>query len=202
MKEIAGFPASRRMTIESCERYADLYNALVAQSPNRQERAALQQVALIAGLGGRVLQMGSGHGQDADFLESLGVRVERTNVARGVSDLRTAQEKVGELHDLIADALQGPYDAVVAHDELVHVPPDRIDGVLARVAKALRPRGAFLVSMCEGGGDKVRNHYPVYWRRDEFAARLKAAGLTLLWDEHKADSCNARWNLFLTRRAA
>ena len=64
--------AKSRRTIESYEGYADRYVS-IRRDPNERELAALRQVASIAGLGGQVLEIGSGPGYDADFLETLGV---------------------------------------------------------------------------------------------------------------------------------
>jgi SAM-dependent methyltransferase len=193
--------ARSRRTIESYEGYADRY-ALIRRDADDREQAALRQVASIAGLGGQVLEIGSGAGYDADFLETLGVKVRRTDATRRFLELQAARGKQGERLDVITDPLGGPYDAVVAQYVLFHVPRDHIDRVLAKIARALRPRGAFLVSMREGDGETGGNYHEVYWRRDDFAARLKAAGLTVLWDEPSVGSGDVTWNTFLTRRMA
>ena len=191
--------ARSRRTIESYEGYADRY-AMIRRGSDEREKAALRQVASIAGLGGQVLEIGSGPGYDADYLETLGVKVRRTDAARRFLELQAARGKAGDRLDVITDPLGGPYDAIVAHYVLFHVPRDHIDRVLAKIAKALRPRGAFLVSMREGDRETGGDYHEVYWRRDDFAARLKTAGLTVLWDEPSVGS-DANWNTFLTRRA-
>jgi SAM-dependent methyltransferase len=192
--------ARSRRTIESYESYADRY-ALIRREPDDREQAALRQVASIAGLGGQVLEIGSGPGYDADFLETLGVKVRRTDATRRFLELQAARGKQGDRLDVITDPLGGPYDAVVAQYVLFHVPRDGIDDVLAKIASALRPRGAFLVSMREGDGETGGNYHEVHWRRNDFAARLKTAGLTVLWDEPSVGSGDVTWNTFLTRRA-
>lgn len=193
--------ARSRRTIDSYESYADRY-AEVRGGPDPREEAALRQVASIAGLGGLILEIGSGPGWDADFLETLGVRVRRTDATRRFLELQAARGKQGDRLDVITDDLGGPYDAVVAQYVLFHVPRDRIDAVLAKIAAALRPRGAFLVTMREGEGETGGNYHEVYWRRNDFAERLKVAGLAVLWDEPSVGSDNVTWNSFLTRRIA
>lgn len=201
MNEIDDALAQSRRTIESYDGYADHY-ALIRRGPNDREQAALRQVASIAGLGGQVLEIGSGPGYDADFLETLGVKVRRTDAAGRFLELQAARGKQGDRLDVITDPLGGPYDAVVAHYVLFHVPRDYIDSVLAKIAKALRPRGAFLVSMREGDHETGGSYHEVYWRRNDFAGRLKVAGLTVLWDESSVGSDDVTWNTFLTRRTA
>ena len=192
--------ALSRRTIESYEGYADRYIE-IRRGVDERERAALRQVASIAGLGGQVLEIGSGPGYDADFLETLGVKVRRTDATRRFLELQAERGKHGDILDVITDPLGGPYDAIVAQYVLFHVPRDRIDSVLAKIADALRPRGAFLVSMREGDGETQGDYHEVLWRRDAFAERLKAAGFTLLWDEPSGGSDKV-WNTYLTRRTA
>jgi SAM-dependent methyltransferase len=201
MNETDDSLAKSRRTIESYEGYADRY-ALIRRGLDPREEAAFRQVASIAGFGGQVLEIGSGLGYDADFLETLGVKVRRTDATRRFLELQAARGKHGDRLDVITDPLGGPYDAVVAQYVLFHVPRDSIDGVLAKIARALRPRGAFLVSMREGDCETDGNYHEVHWRRNDFAARLKTAGLTVLWDEPSVGSNNVTWNTFFTRRMA
>jgi 2-polyprenyl-3-methyl-5-hydroxy-6-metoxy-1,4-benzoquinol methylase len=193
--------ASSRRTIESYEGYADRY-AQIREGPDSREQAALRQVAEMAGPGGQVLEIGSGPGYGADFLESLGVEVRRTDAARRFLELQAARGKLGDQLDVITDPLGGPYDAVVAQYVLFHVPREAIDSVLAKIVGALKPGGVFLVSMREGDGETNGDYHEVHWRRADFAARLETAGLTVLWQETSTGSRDATWNTFLTKRTA
>ncbi|MBW8859480.1 MAG: class I SAM-dependent methyltransferase [Caulobacter sp.] len=201
MNEIDDSLARSRRTIRSYEGYADRY-ARIRKGPDQREQAALRRVASMAGPGGRILEIGSGPGYGADFLETLGVEVRRTDAAQRFLDLQAARGRPGDRLDVITDPLDGPYDAVVAQYVLFHVPRDAIDGVLAKIARALRPGGAFLVSMREGEGETSGDYHEVCWRRDDFAARLETAGLALLWEESSTGSGEVIWNTFLARRAA
>lgn len=187
MKISAEVLATSRRTIEAYEDYADRYDASVNHVPSANDQAALRRVAAIAGAGGRLLEIGSGPGRDADFLETLGVTVRRTDAARRFLELQAARGKRGDLLDVITDDLGGPYDAIMALYVLFHVPREQIDGVLAKIADALRPGGALLVSMRNGEGERGGEYHTVYWRRDDFAARLADAGLDLVWDEFSID---------------
>ena len=99
------------------------------------------------------LRSDSGPGRDADFLETLGVRVRRTDATRRFLELQAARGKQGELLNIVTDELGGPYDAVVGLCVLIYVPRDQIDHVLSKIAASLRPGGAFLVSMRDGDGE-------------------------------------------------
>jgi 2-polyprenyl-3-methyl-5-hydroxy-6-metoxy-1,4-benzoquinol methylase len=188
-------------TIQSYEGYAEQYSRLGEPCPPPNVQGALRRVAGAVGDGGRVLEIGSGPGWEADFLETLGASVRRTDATRRFLELQAERGKQGDLVNVITDDLGGPHDAVVALCVLIHVPRDQIDQVLTRIARALRPQGAFLVSMRDGDGETSGDYHTEYWRRDDFAARMEAAGLALEWDEHSVDCDDDAWNTFLARRA-
>ena len=137
---------------------------------------------------------------DADFLETLSLTVRRTDASRRFLELQAARGKQGELLDVITEPVGGPYDAVVAMCVLIHVPRAEIDQVLGKLTRSLRPGGAMIVSMRDGDGETTGKYHTVYWRRDDFAMRLGAAGLDLVWDEFRIDSDNDPWNTFLAVR--
>ncbi|MGE0280707.1 MAG: class I SAM-dependent methyltransferase [Rhizobiaceae bacterium] len=189
-----------RQTIASYEDYADRYCALVSDMPNAFDQTAFRRLAEIAGAGGRALEIGSGPGWDADFLETLGLTVRRTDATKRFLELQAARGKKGELLDVITDPVGGPYDAVVAMCVLIHIPREEIDQVLAKLTHSLRPGGALIVSMREGDHETTSKYHTVYWRRDDFADRLAAAGLKLVWDASDICSDGDPWNTFLAVR--
>lgn len=198
----ASTPSQSRQTIASYEAYADHYCTLVGEVPNAFDQRAFRHVAEIAGAGGRVLEIGSGPGWDADFLETLGLTVRRTDATKRFLELQAARGKEGELLDVITDEVGGPYDAVVAMCCLIHVPREEIDQVLAKLAASLRPGGALIVSMRDGDHETTGKYHTIYWRRTAFAARLTAAGLDLIWDEFCIDCDRDEWNTFIAIKPA
>ena len=192
--------SQRAKTIESYEAYADNYYALVPEVPDPFDQTAFRRVAEIAGRDGRVLEIGSGPGWDADFLETLGLSVRRTDATKRFLELQASRGRTGELLDVITDPVDGPYDAIVAMCVLIHVPHAEIDQVLAKLANALRPGGALIASMRDGDGETTGKYHMAYWRRDDFAARLAKAGLDLLWDGFRTDCDGDAWNTFLAVR--
>lgn len=192
--------AKSRKTINAYEDCAERYDALVRHVPNQREQKWLQRLVAITGKGGRILEVGSGPGYDADFVEGLGAQVRRTDATKRFLELQAARGKHGEFLDLITDDLGGPYDAVLALCVLIHVPREQTDQVLAKIVGSLRPGGTFLVSMRIGDGEKSGEYHTVYWRRDDFAARLESAGLVLVGDEFNVGRDREEWTTFLAVR--
>lgn len=190
-----------RQTIRSYEKYAERYDALVGQVANPFDQGWLKRLVSIAGENARILEVGSGPGREADFLETLGPSVRRTDATRKFIEIQAARGNQVELLDIITDEFGGPYDGIVGLCVLIHVPCAMIDTVLAKVVRALRPEGAFLVSLRNGDGESDDGKYhTVYWRRDDFVSRLEAAGLNLVRDEFSVCSDGDEWNTFLAVR--
>ena len=125
--------------------------------------------------GARVLEVGSGTGRDADYLEARGAHVRRTDATPAFVALQAERGKHAERLDMLSDDLGGPYDAVLALCVLIHVERARTDAVLRRIADAAR--GVVLISVREGEGERSGECHMTYWSRDAFAARLARAGL-------------------------
>jgi SAM-dependent methyltransferase len=150
--------------------------------------------------GGLILEVGSGTGRDADYIESLGGRVRRTDATQAFLDLQAERGKQGERLNLLTDALGGPYDAVLAICVLIHVERRETDRVLRKIRNALRPGGAFLAVVWEGTGQTSGRYHMTYWSRTAFAARLTTAGLTVVWDSRRVGRGGDMLLTFLARR--
>ena len=150
--------------------------------------------------GGLVLEVGSGTGRDADFIESLGGKVRRTDATQAFLDLQAERGKRGERLNLLTDKLGGPYDAIVAICVLIHIERADTDRVLRKIRRALRPGGAFLAAVWEGTGRTHRRYLMTYWSRTAFATRLTAAGLTVEWDSRTVARGGDTLLTFLARR--
>jgi 2-polyprenyl-3-methyl-5-hydroxy-6-metoxy-1,4-benzoquinol methylase len=187
-------------TIAYYEQSAREYAKEIDPLPPANRAAALRRLMASVPPGATVLEIGSGTGRDADYLESLGAAVRRTDAARSFAAIQAERGKRVALLDVVADGLCGPYEAVLAMCVLMHVERGQIDAVLRKVAGALRPGGGFLVSVREGQGESPGPAAMAFWSRDEFADRLAAAGLGVEWDDHHVDCDGDAWLTFLARR--
>jgi len=191
---------SMQRTIQSYEASARDYDAIVADHPPPEIEDALRRMVALVPAGGSVLEVGSGTGRDADFVESLGVIVRRTDATQAFLDLQAERGKQGALLNVVSDPLGGPYDAILAMAVLIHVDRAQIAPVLHKVFDALAPGGAFLAGMRIGEGETNGDYQTVYWDRDLFAAQLAAAGLRLDWERQWIGREDVRWASFLACR--
>jgi SAM-dependent methyltransferase len=174
--------ANNRRTIQSYEHIARGYADSTRPEDSYTGDAGLRRLTDVVGVGGQVLELGSGPGWDADLVESRGVSVRRTDITQAFLDLQRERGKRVERLDLISDELGGPYDGVMALCVVQHIGRELVPGVLIRVATALRPNGIFLVSVREGFGERWEGEYhTVLWDRPRFSAALAAAGMAAEW---------------------
>ncbi|MDZ5620613.1 class I SAM-dependent methyltransferase [Nocardioides sp. HM23] len=145
--------SANRRTVDSYERIAREYaDDTAPESSGAAEFSGegLRRLVDAVPAGGTALEVGSGPGWDADFVESQGVAVRRTEVAAAFIDFQADRGKHVDKLDITSDELGGPYDAVIALAVLQHVERAQIPAFLLRVAAALRPGGVFLVAIREG----------------------------------------------------
>lgn len=187
-------------TLASYEASARDYNAIVAGHRPPEIEEAVRRMMQRVPAGGTVLEIGSGSGQDADLVESLGGVVRRTDAVQAFLDLQAERGKKGELLNVVTDALGGPCDAILAMCVLIHVDRAQIAPVLRKVFDALAPGGVFLTAMRIGEGETLGDYQTVYWPKDAFAEALAAAGLDLQWDSQWIGRDDVTWANFLACR--
>lgn len=195
---------ANRRTIAGYENCAREYAAAVERNPTGVGEAALRRLAGGLPRGARALEIGSGPGWDADFLETLGVAVDRTDATAAFRAVQAERGRAVAALDVIEDALPGPYDAVVALCVLQHVERTRFDDVLRKIAGALHPGGLFLASLREGEGDdwehgESGDYRLVLWSAHALRERLAAAGFDVTREaRHRG---NGDWIYLVARRA-
>ncbi len=91
-----------RRTVQAHEHHARDYAAAVTSQPAGTDAEALRRFATAIAEGGSVLEIGSGPGRDADFLETLGIAVHRT-------DARLAQAGFAFTWEVDIDGQGGPW---------------------------------------------------------------------------------------------
>lgn len=180
----------------SYDAVADAYVELVTRGyPERdpQDRALLDLAGELASAvgGGPVADLGCGPGHVAGHLHARGVPVVGVDVSpRMVAIARAAHPgvrfEVGDMTRL--DLEDGSLSGALLWYSLIHVPDAAAPGVIARVARALRPGGVLLLGFQVGDVVRSPSHayggIPVVLRSqrrpvDRVAGWVRAAGLTV-----------------------
>ena len=178
------------VTLGSYAAAAHLY--LMHSAPPRPAVLAyLDEVARLVG-DGTVLELGSGPGWDACYLENRGPEVLRTDGAPAFVQMLQAAGHQAQLLDVRVDDLGGPYDAVLADAVLLHVTREQFVDVLQRARQAVASGGVLAITLKEGDGEAWteaklgRPRHFTYWREPAVRAALMDTGWQVLSLEHVA----------------
>ncbi|HTW03313.1 MAG TPA: class I SAM-dependent methyltransferase [Streptosporangiaceae bacterium] len=152
---------------------------------------------------GPVLEIGSGPGWDAEYLEERGVRVIRTDATPAfISLLRAAGHDPRQL-DARTDPLGGPYQGILADAVLHHLRREQFADLLRRARAAVARGGILAFTVKEGDGAAwsdnlgMPRHF-TYWREPAVRAALEGAG----WPDASVDHVSGHDNwLFVLARA-
>src|SRR5688572_14379453 len=167
-------------TVAAYENYARRYAANVAP-PSGSGASALRRLAEMLPYGGHILDIGSGPGWDADFLEGLGLRVHRTDVTQSFRDFQAERGQQVDALDVLTDRIAGTYDGILMLCVLQHFERTELDGVLDKLVNALRNDGAMLLSH-PVGQDEIWEHRAsgdygvVGWSSHALVERSRLAG--------------------------
>jgi len=168
--------------------YQDGVTAYVAGSPPRvtESVAALLEQVTTHVPAGEVLELGSGPGLDAQYLEDRGLLVHRTDAAPAfVEQLRQAGHQA-RLLDVRCGDLGGPFDAVLANAVLLHLDRDDLRRALRACHAATRPGGVFALTLEEGDGEAWSDaklgqpRWFAYWREPALRQALSNTGWTVV----------------------
>lgn len=180
------------VTIASYDANVDRYVATAPGQVTDQVAALLRELAARVP-GGRVLELGSGPGREADYLEQLGVHVDRTDATAAFVDALRARGHDARLLDARGD-LGGPYDAIFANAVLLHLDRDDLETVARSCYDAVRPGGLIAATFKEGDGEawsEAKLEAPrwfVYWREQPLRELFERAG----WQVERIDHIAGR----------
>jgi SAM-dependent methyltransferase len=190
------------ITIESYDTGVEEYLVNTAPQPDAMRRYLDRFAALVGG--GHVLELGSGPGWDASYLETRGVHVDRSDVTRAFVDRLRARGHAARILDARDDDYGGPYDAVLAAAVLLHLSRPQFEQALCTARRATRPGGVLGVTLKEGDdaawttAKMGRPRYFTYWREPELGDCLTRAGWRAESIEHVAGRAEP-WLFVLAR---
>lgn len=131
--------------------------------------------------GGHVLDLGCGSGWAAHHFARLGFQVTAMDGSAGLAQEAKARYGLDVIVQRFSDMdWENAFDGVWAWFTLMHAPRDQMDANLARVARALKPGGQFVIGFQEGDRDikdSLGRHYS-YFTQADMTARLETAGFT------------------------
>ncbi|SDS44399.1 NUDIX domain-containing protein [Microlunatus soli] len=179
------------VTIATYQQLADRYaERTTPTSPETRAPFLDRLISLLPQ--GKLLELGSGPGWDADYLQDQGLQVQRSDATPAFVEMMRSAGAAAELIDVRTDDLGGPWDAVLANAVLLHLSRDEFATATGRIRDAVRPGGLFAFTLKEGDGESwsaAKLDLPrwfVYWREPELRSVLQRQGWQIESLEHRA----------------
>lgn len=169
-------------TLRAYEQEAERYAAAFAPGVSPNVAALLDAMVGRLSVGSRVLELGSGPGLEAVYLEDRGLVVDRTDATDAFVQRLRAQGHEARLLDVRIDDFGGPYDAVLANAVLLHLDRAQARLALARCLDAVRGGGLLALTLKHGDGESWSvaklgaPRWFVYWRSDDLRDLVSDVG--------------------------
>lgn len=148
--------------------------------------------------GGTVLEIGSAFGRDAEYMETMGYKVHRTDATQSFVDLLKRQGHEAQLLNAITDDFGGLYAMVFANAVLLHFTPDETSKVLAKAHSSLDTEGVLAFTVKQGDGEEWTEaklnapRYFCYWQADDLRKIVSDTGFEIE-DLSQGTTKNAQW---------
>jgi ubiquinone/menaquinone biosynthesis C-methylase UbiE len=179
----------KRIVEQGYDKIAERYAAAALRTRSDERPRYRDLILQCLPDGAEVLELGCGAG--GPLTQALAARFALTGVDLSARSVELARRNVPSATFLHTDmtALELPpeyFDAVVAYYSLIHVPCEEQVGLLAKIARWLRPGGLFVATM---GAGSTENGYeedwlgaPMYWSHFDAATNqqlVKDAGFEI-----------------------
>ncbi|MGE0010410.1 MAG: class I SAM-dependent methyltransferase [Candidatus Babeliales bacterium] len=150
--------------------------------------------------GAAILEIGSAFGRDANYLESFGFMVDRTDATQGFVDLLCKNGYSARLFNILTDQFDETYDLIFANAVFLHFQPSEMAEVLAKIHQSLKRNGILSFSVKYGEGEEWSTEkvglprYYCYWNEEKIRALLVKQGYEILFL-----SCDETWLQIIAR---
>lgn len=101
-----------------------------------------------------ILEIGSGFGRDAKYLESLGYKVQRSDATKAFLDILKKQGHEARLLNILTHEIDKGYSLIFANLAFPHLPVQEFIIVLHKILLSLKPEGVLSFSLKYGDGEE------------------------------------------------
>lgn len=155
--------------------------------------------------GGRILEIGSGVGKDAEALIKLGYDYTGIDASSGLLELARKRNPSATFIQRYAHEIEpslGEFDGFWASAVLLHIPRDEMRDSLLAISSVLKNEGIGFITMKEGEGervDKKTGRLYTYYKEDEFTNVLESVGFSVL-EVGRRDTEKDNWLIFYIKK--
>lgn len=155
-------------------------------------------------LSGKLVEIGSGGGRDAQELIKLGYDYTGTDVSQGLIEIASKYNPGATFLKQSVYGLDFPensFDGFWASAVLLHIPKARIGEALGSIHKIVKPDGLGFIAVKQGNGEKVEDEgrFFAYYSDEEFKTKLSENGFEIAESHIRPMSEKTVWLVYLVK---
>ncbi|HEX8227467.1 MAG TPA: class I SAM-dependent methyltransferase [Candidatus Saccharimonadales bacterium] len=197
----------RKVTIETYDRYAQIYDEEVVEFWDNFPREFLARFRALT-TSDRVLNVGSGSGRDALLLRDLGLEVTCVDGSHSMVKM-TQSQGLDSYHADFAD-IDFPaesFGGIWAYTSLIHVPKEEAASIIGHLHTLLASGGTFAIGVIEGMSDGMverrtmpgAGRYFKNYIGQELTAMIEPIGFQLAYESSYQPHSNVYLNQIYTK---
>ena len=152
----------------------------------------------------KIFEIGSGSGNDARYLQSLGYRVEVSDAVPAFVDYLNGRGFDARQFNALTDEFPDNRDLILAAAVLQHLNVQQFEAVVGKIFDSLLPGGRFAFQMIEGEGENIIEDddfysYICFWSPDNLSQALEEVGFQQITSfETQEEFCDGRSMVWLS----
>lgn len=156
---------------------------------------------------GRILEIGSGVGKDAEALIRLGYDYTGTDASNGLLEFARKRNPSATFIQRYAHEIDhslGEFDGFWASAVLLHIPRDEMRDSLLAISSVIKNDGVGFITMKEGEDERVdekTGRLFTYYKEEEFRDVLESTGFSVL-EVGRRDTEKDNWLIFYVKKEA
>lgn len=137
-------------------------------------------------LNAEIMEIGSGFGRDANYIESFGFKVNRTDATEAFVTFLQNQGHSARRFNVLIDAFPAQYDLIFANAVFLHFTPQELEKALQKIHATLKGNGVLAFSVKKGEGEEWTDaklgqpRYFCYWEQTILVSFLQKANFEVI----------------------
>lgn len=156
---------------------------------------------------GKILEIGSGFGRDAEYIRSQGFDIECTDAVPNFVEILQQKDFSARALNALTDEITKGYSMIFADAVLLHFTPQESKLVTEKIYNALPTNGIFALRVKKGNGGEWTEaklgapRYFYYWQPEDLKEMLEECGLEwICMMENYTDHNKASWMGVICRK--